>query len=94
MANKTYVGNVGTVIDIDMGQDISGATTTDLYVKKPDGTEATWSGEIYGSNYIRYVIEEDDLNEAGRYYVQPYLVISDWSGYGKTVDFKVYELWR
>jgi len=93
MADKTYVDNIGTVIDIDMGQDISGASTTDLYVKKPDGTEDIWTGIIYESNYIRYVIVADDLNEAGTYYIQPYLVMSGWSGYGKTVSFKVYNLW-
>ena len=35
--SKVYIDDVGTVIEVDVGVDVSTATTTDLDVKKPDG---------------------------------------------------------
>ena len=42
MGNKIYVGDIGTVITLDTNESIVGATTTDIKVKKGDGTIATW----------------------------------------------------
>lgn len=95
MDGKIYVGDEGTVIEVDMGEDISTATVTKFYVYKPGGTTATWTATIYNSNYLRYTIVTDDLDEAGTYYVQPYLEFpSGWKGKGETVNFKVYDSFK
>ena len=38
MATKVYVGDAGTVLTLDCGQDISAATARAILVRKPDGT--------------------------------------------------------
>lgn len=87
---KSYVGDEGTLILIDMGEDISAASVTEINVRKRGG-DVTWTASIYNSNYLSYTIQTDDLDEAGTYYLQPYLEFTDWKGKGETVSFEVYE---
>ncbi len=78
-----------------------GATTTDLEVKKPDGTIVTWNGSIYATdeNYVEYDAAGDvvpytaaDLDQVGRYSVQA--IIDDAGGNGPwpgdSVQFEVH----
>lgn len=91
---KVYKDDVGTAIIIDMGQDISDATSLSLNVWK-NGTEEIWTPEVYESNYLRYVTVSGDLDVAGMYYLQPVLAFPDgWSGKGNTVNFRVYDEYR
>ena len=91
MSDKPYVGDIGTVIIVNCGSAITGATTKDLKVKKPDGTIVTWTAEIYLINYLRYVIVDGDFNQEGMYYLQASVVVGGWTGLGETVDFRVYD---
>lgn len=91
--SKSFVGDIGTEILIDMGADISDATTTNLYVKKPGVSSlVTWEATIEGTNYLKYTIEDGDLSVAGRYYIQPYLELTSWEGYGEIVSFDVHNI--
>lgn len=90
MGNKIYVGDIGTVITLNTNETISSATTTNIKVKKGDGTTATWVGSLSGSNSVTYTIVADDLSCSGIYKVQAYVVMSDWTGLGDTVEFQVY----
>ena len=97
--SKIYQGDVGTVVEAAVcdengdAVDLSGATTTDIKVKKPDGTTTTWTGAVNGSisNQIDYTTVSGDLDQAGRYKVQAYVVTPLWSGLGETAKFTVYE---
>jgi hypothetical protein len=91
MSEKPYVGDIGTVVIVNCGSSIVGASTKQLKVKKPDGTEVTWEAEIYESNYLRYVIVDGDFDQEGVYYLQGKVVLTGWSGSGETVDFRVYD---
>ena len=91
MAYKHFVDEVGTVITVDCGCDITGATGTALKVKKPDGTEVSWTATIYDSNYLRYTTVSGDLDQVGVYYVQSYLTIGGWTGRGETAEFIIYD---
>lgn len=93
MAGRIYVGDIGTVILIDMGTDISDATTTNINVRKKGG-DVVWSASISGTNYLTYTIEEDDLDVAGTYYLQPYIVTPSWTGRGETVTMEVFEVFK
>lgn len=59
MQIKHYIGDTGKTIIINCGEDISGATSTKIKVKKPDGVTTTWNASIYAMggryNYIKYV---------------------------------------
>lgn len=91
MSEKPYVGDIGTVIIVNCGSSIEGATTKNLKVKKPDGVFVTWSAEIYQSNYLKYTTVDGDFNIEGVYYLQASIVVSGWTGLGETANFRVYD---
>jgi len=90
MSNKVYVGDVGTEIILNCGQDLTGATGVQIKVKKPDLTTTTWTASVYNNNYIKYVIQTNDLDQAGIYYLQASLTLGAWSGLGETAMLKVH----
>lgn len=90
MGNKIYVGDIGTVITLDTNEVISGATTTDIKVKKGDGTIATWTGSLSGNDSVTYTIVDGDLSCSGIYKIQAYVDMTTWSGLGETAEFQVY----
>lgn len=88
---KPYVGDIGTIINVDMQQDISTATNLKFYVRKPDFTVVEWTPTIYGTQILRYItVDENDFDMPGDYYITPYLTLGSWTGSGDTVQFKVY----
>lgn len=91
MADKYYVGDIGIIITIDMGEDISTGLNLILYVLKPNGEEVEWTPTIYNTNYLKYTITEDDIDVGGVYYINPYLELGSWKGFGETVNFRVYD---
>ena len=91
--SKNYVGDIGTVITVDCGIDISDATTTELKVQKPDGTLVTWSASVANNNFLKSVITDGDFDQAGFYALHSSVVTPDWSGVGDVVYFKVYDLY-
>lgn len=93
MADKVYIGDVGTVIDVDCGESIVTATGQVLKVRKPNGTEVSWSASI-STNSLRHTAIVGDLDLVGTYMIQPYLTITGWTGHGKTVQFEVFARWR
>ncbi|MDP2218523.1 MAG: hypothetical protein Q8J68_14695 [Methanolobus sp.] len=75
-----------------MQEDISSATDIALKVRKPDQTLTEWVPDIYGSNYLRYFVNEGDLSQAGEYRIQPILTIGGETGRGETIVLTVYEI--
>lgn len=94
MGNKIYVGDIGTVITLDTNETISNATTTDIKVKKGDGTVTTWSGSLSGTDSVEYTVIDGDLSCSGVYKIQAYVVMPDWSGLGETAEFTVYDVFK
>ena len=94
MATKAYIDDIGTEILIDMRESIAAATGITLNVKKPDGTEVSWTPAIYNVNFLRYITIADDLDQHGKYTIQPSLTLGDWVGYGDTVHMNVAKRYR
>jgi methanogenic corrinoid protein MtbC1 len=90
--SKVYLGDVGTVIRVDMGADIAAATAAVLNVLKPDGTEDEWTGDVdtEDTQDIIYTTVEGDLDQVGEYLIQPALTFADWEGLGETVRLVVH----
>lgn len=90
--SKIYRNDTGTIFQVDVGVDISAASTAALKVRKPDGTEVTWVGAVNGSvpSQIDYTIVTDDLDQGGEYILQSYVVTATWTGRGESVQFFVY----
>jgi len=89
---KVYIGDVGTVIDVDCGESISGATSCALSVLKPNGARVEWSATIHGTSVLRHIVVAGDLDVAGTYRLQPMLTLGTWAGRGNTVSFDVWSL--
>jgi hypothetical protein len=90
MGNKVYVGDIGTTLILDTNEGIADATVTDIKVKKGDGTIATWSGSLSGTELITYTIVDGDFSCPGIYKVQTHVTKPGWSGLGETAEFQVY----
>jgi hypothetical protein len=82
--DKIYVDDVGTVITVDCGSDLEGATEAVLLVRKPDGIEVSWPATIIAidgvKRFLRYVTHAGELDQPGTYKVQAKVLVPGWSG--------------
>jgi len=73
--NVVYVGDEETLIQCDMGEDVSAWTNCTFKVFKSDGTEAVWGATPNGTKleYTSAVSPDpSDFNKAGEYKATPY----------------------
>ena len=91
MSDKIYLNDVGTVFTIDMDSTITAATVRLIYVRKPDGTEDTWTATASDVNLL-YTIASGDLDQSGIYKANGYVASTagGWYYTGKTFQFRVY----
>jgi len=69
-----YKNQVGAVITLATGQDLTGATKTEFHVVKPDGTTATWTATESGiAGSLTYTTDADDLDQSGLYLIVAYV---------------------
>lgn len=87
---KPYVGDTGTVITLDCGQDISAATARAIEVRKPDGTTATWAAVASGSNSIAFTTLAGTLDMPGRWRLQARVTLPSGQWRGETAVLDVY----
>ena len=90
---KIYQNDVGVTVTVNTQFTLTGATTTQLKVKKPQSNLiVTWATTIDGTNaqQLDYTTLVGDLNEAGIYFIQPYVVIGTQTLYGETAQLQVY----
>ena len=87
-----YTGTYGVPILIDTGIDTSNAIAVSIEVKKPDNTTVSWVAGKYVATMISRVVEEEDFNLVGRYYLQPKLVYSNGNiFYGTTLVIRIHD---
>ena len=79
--NDVFVGDVGTVLEFDTGENLSTATSVSITVTKPDGTSVFWTATTSDTKIV-YTTLTDDLNQVGEYILQPYAEFPTWNGYG------------
>lgn len=86
MANRCYVGDVGTVITLETGSNLTtlGATAVTIKVQKPSTATQDWVASIVSAtpSQITYTTVSGDLDEAGMYSLQAYIVspTGTWRG--------------
>ena len=90
MTGRSFVGDIGLVVFLDCGQDVSAATGLLMKVKKPDETTTDWSASLSGTNYIKYTIQAGDLNQSGDFRIQAQFTLGSWVGRGRTAVLTVY----
>lgn len=91
---KSYVGDTGTAIILDCGQDISAASARSIHARKPDNTVVTWPAIASGSNSIRFDTLADTLDQPGTWRLQAHVTLptGEWSG--ATAELLVYAAFR
>ncbi len=91
---KVYVGDTGTSIILDCGQDISAATTRTIEVCKPNGTKLSWTATASGTTALQYVTLADTLDAAGRWKLQAKVVLPSGAWLGETAELQVYAAFK
>lgn len=88
---KVYVGAIGTVFLLDVGEDISGAVVS-VAVLLPTAEEIIWAADVYKSKYIRHITTAESLPVPGRYRVQPRIASAsgEWRSLGATAEYVIY----
>ena len=90
------INSIGVKFKIDVGEDVTEATTAQLHFLKPDGTVVIVDATVEDDVYLSYTTTTDDdgdgntlLNQAGRWTVVAYVVLTDFTGYGDSCIFDV-----
>ena len=80
---QAHKGDIGTVIKIDVGENISSATVRKIKYKKPaTGTIGEWTAAASGTTAIAYTTTAAaDLNEIGTWQLQGYIEMPAWKGH-------------
>ena len=87
---KVYVGDTGTAIILDCGQDVSAATARSIEYRKPDGTTGSWSASASGTNSIRFDSLAGTFDQAGRWQLQAKVTLATGLWRGATAELLVY----
>ncbi len=98
---KHYVGEVGTDLLLDTGIDISGASVAEIRWR--DGAGAStgqFTGSLFssfskitglvGTNFVKYTLARGDLDVAGTWRFQAYIVTAAGTWWGEMVEEPVF----
>jgi hypothetical protein len=92
---KHYVGEIGTSIILDCGISIANATKSNIKYKKPDGTEGSFTGAVYLTNFVKYSTQSAaDLDQSGTWTFQADIASPTWTGLGEAVDVYIYPAYK
>lgn len=95
-----HLNDVGTLILITIKEgsaavDISSATVQQFDFKKKDGTTFTVDTQFFTDGtdgVMEYITLAGDIDQVGKWSVQPYLEMPNWQGHTQKVDFRVGDL--
>jgi len=71
---RLFVGDMGIKLRLYTGIDITGNYTLSIEYKKPDGVTGSWSAEEESTYYCTYILQSGDLDTAGEWEIQTYIV--------------------
>ena len=90
MTAKLYVGDTGTVITLDCGQDVSAASVRSIEVRKPDGSTASWTASASGTDSLTYTTLAGTLDQAGEWALQALVTLPSGVWRGETALLEVF----
>jgi len=99
MSAEIHIGDTGTVFTITIKDEndeivnVGPATTRQIIFRKPSGEVLTKTGSLVTDGTdgkIKYITEEDDLDEQGIWKVDAYIVISSTKFHSDTAEFNVF----
>lgn len=89
MTQKIYVGDTGTAIILDCGQDISAATSVSIEVRKPNGALVSWPAQASGVTAVRFDTLAGTLDRDGDWLLQSRVVMPTGAWRGATAVLTV-----
>lgn len=94
MADKIYIGDVGTKFIIATGVDLANANSLKVNIKRPDGSITTWTCEKEGQpadGNMSYISKAGDISCGGVYQGNAKVKFSTGEEFtGETFQFTVY----
>lgn len=91
--SKTYIGDTGTEVILDCGQDVSSASARTIEARKPDGSTVSWPAVAEGANGIKATSAADTFDQAGAWRLQARVTIGAGTWRGETATLRVFEHW-
>lgn len=86
---KVYVGDTGTVIELDAGQDLTEASSLAISVRKPSGELVEWPATVFEQTKLRFSTLADSLDEPGTWKLQALVISPAGRWLGQTVMLRV-----
>lgn len=77
------------LLTLETGINISSATTMQIKYRKPNGTTGAWTADLEGTTQMKYQMSNSDLDVAGNWVIQAYIVIGGLYGFGEKVNIEV-----
>lgn len=92
---KIYKSDIGTIISLNTGATITGATGISIEVKKPSGATASWAAVVgMDTVSVEHTIATNDLDEAGDYIIQAKLTLGGGTWRGESVKLEVRDIFK
>ena len=93
--SKIYKSDIGTIIQLNTGATITGATGISIEVKKPSGATASWTAVVStDAMSVEHTIGALDLDEAGDYILQAKLTLGGGTWRGASVKMEVKDIFK
>lgn len=95
MSNIAYVGDIGTVILLDTGIIITGATALTIEALKPSGAISHWTATVHTDNRsVKHTIVSTEFDEPGTYILQAKLTLGGGTWRGESTKLVIKEFWK
>lgn len=83
--------DIGLILRLNTGVDISAATVANILYKKPSGTTGSFTGSTSDTYYVSYTTTSEDIDESGEWKFQAYVETSSYTVRGQISKVRVIE---
>lgn len=90
MSDEVIYAHTQVIFSLDTEKDLTGGVQPEIHFKKPSGTTGEWTGSISGQK-VEYVTETTDLDETGKWELQPSVILGGKLVKGKIAVQTVYQ---
>ena len=95
MSNTVYKGDIGTIISLDTGIVITGATALTIEVLKPSLIVSHWASTIgTDTRSVQHTIVTGEFDEIGTYVLEAKLTLAGGTWRGESVKLIVKDLFK
>lgn len=88
MLPYVFLNDIGTLIRVDVGSDVTGATVKKIKYIKPNGDSGDWDATI-ATQYLQHTTVDEDLDQVGEWIVQALVTTGSGTWHGEVTRFEV-----